>query len=292
MKEEEIDGKINTLKMPERWILNELNELVKRVSYDLDNYHFADIAVSIYEFFWFKFCDWYIEISKIELNKKESPYRNTVQNVLAKVLKDSLIVMHAVVPFITEEIYQALPVSEKKESIMLETWPEVKSSYMYDTAEMTKLMNLIYAVRNLRGDLEVSPAEKSDVAADLKGHEGFLKENEEIIKSLAKVQVFIDEKRPGFISKEVKNAKNEIIGYIGINTDNLKDIERVIKNKQDALKKLENGVASVTAKLGKEDFVKHATEKTIAEEKEKLKRYEQDCVSLRLIIEALRAVKR
>jgi valyl-tRNA synthetase len=291
MQEIKINEKISGLKMPERWILNELNETVRRMTDDMENYRFSDAAQTLYDFFWREYCDWYVEISKIEVNKKDSPYRNTVQNVLAAVLKDSLTLMHVIIPFITEEIYQNLPMAGKKESIMLESWPENRDIYKYDTSVMGSLQNLIYIIRNLRGDLEISPAERVDCVVELSGGDGLLKENDEIIKSLAKVNAFIAEKRPGFISKEIKDSKGAVIGRAGVNTDNLKDPGRVLKNKQDSLKKLENGVAAVRSKLANGDFVKHASEKVLAEEKEKLARYEQDCSDINKIIEELRKIK-
>ncbi len=112
------------LKIFEKWILNELNVLKEKITYDMENYKFSDAALSLYDFFWHVFCDWYIEISKVELTKQDSDYKNIIQNVLLYILKDTLILMHVIIPFITEEIYTHLPLPSKKDSIMLENWPE------------------------------------------------------------------------------------------------------------------------------------------------------------------------
>jgi len=286
MKEEEI--RVQDLKMPEKWILSELSAVIERVSNDLDNYRFSDAASSLYEFFWFKFCDWYIEIAKITLAGNDPKLANTVKNVLSKVLRDILKLMHVIIPFITDEIYRNLPVSGKKDSIMLEQWPETLAVHGFDGSEMAALQDIIYTIRNLRGELEISPADRTDVVFEL---DDFGKEissrYEGIIKALAKVNNFITEKKAGYVSKEVKNREKKSYGSIGINPDAVKDLAKVIKNKQEAVKKLENGVAAARAKLANENFIKNANEKAIEEEKEKLKRYESDVESLKSIISLL-----
>jgi valyl-tRNA synthetase len=266
--------------------LNELNVIIQRITDDLEKYQFSDAALAFYEFFWHTFCDWYIEISKIELNKTGSPYRNIVQNVLAHALKESLILMHVMTPFITEEIYQGLPVTEKKESIMLETWPEYKEKFRYDPGGMAALQEIIYIIRNLRGDLEISPAEKIDVCVETKNTD-LLHDNEEMVKSLAKVNAFITEKKRGFIGREIKDSKGKKTGEAGMNAEQIKEPARVLKNKQEALKKLENGVKITGDKMENENFMKHATEKVVAEEKEKLVRLTLDCENLRALIKVL-----
>src|ERR1035437_10896906 len=84
------------LKLPEKWILARANSLSKKLSEGLDKYKFAETASILYDFFWHDFCDWYIEMSKIELQKEDSEYKNIVKNVLLKVLKDSLVMLHQI----------------------------------------------------------------------------------------------------------------------------------------------------------------------------------------------------
>jgi len=109
--------RIKNLSEADKKILNELNKLVKSVNKDLGNYHFARALQTIYYFFWHKFCDYYIEESKKQNDEK-------TQKILLYVLLTSLKLLHPFIPFITEEIYQKLPVQNKKENLMVEEWPE------------------------------------------------------------------------------------------------------------------------------------------------------------------------
>jgi len=268
------------LKLPERWILGELDSLIERVTRSLEEYRFSEAAVSLYEFFWHSFCDWYIETAKIEIYKEESEYAGTVKKVLAKVLKESIIMMHPVIPFITEEIYSNLPLAAKTGTIMKESWPEAGTGSAGCKEEMETLMRIIYTIRNIRGELEIGPGEKAEVYMNLEADAAKIAEEYgEIIKILGKASGFIREKKPVFIGRQPAGT-----GEIGINGDQIKDAAGLIKRKSAALLKLESRVKSVERKLLNADFKANAPVKVIAEEEEKLAKMKADAEALKGLI--------
>ena len=271
---------IDKLKLPEKWILAGVNALSKKLSEGLDKYKFSEAASALYDFFWHDFCDWYIEMSKIELLKEDSEYKNIVKNVLLKVLKDSLIMLHPVVPFVTEEIYQNLPMNGKKESIMLEDWPEAVRIFDFaaeELSEMDDMMSLIFRIRQLRGDLEISPADKVEAYVVMEADRADMTAKfADIIKMLAKVSSFTDKPAGNLIVRPVIAAGNREIGRAGLDTSSVKDRAKVIANKEKKVSDIEKGITGVKNKLSNPNFVNNAMKKTIDEEQAKLENYEAD----------------
>ena len=268
----EIGLKPAGLKMPEKWILSEAEKLKERVTEDLEKYRFSDAALSLYGFFWHEFCDWYVEISKIELYKEGNEYKNTVQNVLLKVLKDALLLMHPFIPFITEEIYKNLSFKEKKESIMLESWPALAPDFKAEVPEMKAVMDVIYHIRNLRGELAVSPGDKVDAYIDTEKNE-ILKGNTGIINFLAKSKsvIFEEPKKDSVVGR-----KAEGLGYIGIDIKGVVDVVKQKENLKKKKEKYEGFIKSVEKKLSNEKFVKNAPKKVVDEEKAKIEKNKEE----------------
>jgi len=292
IKEVDLAKYTASMKLPEKWILSGVNSLSKKLSENLDKYKFSETAALIYDFFWHDFCDWYIEMSKIELLKEDSEYKNIVKNVLLKVLRDCLVMLHPVVPFVTEEIYMNLPMSNKKESIMLETWPEYNKSFNFpadELNEMDDMMSLIYRIRQLRGDLEISPADKVEAYVVMEDKRADLTlKFADIIKMLAKVTEFTTEIGANRVVRPVTVVGNRVIGKAGINTTAIKDKQKVITNKEKKVADIEKGIIGVKNKLNNPNFVNNAMKKTLDEEKAKLEGYEADIKVLMDLINDLK----
>jgi valyl-tRNA synthetase len=290
---EEIDLGVKTkeLKMPEKWILSEMNKLIRRVSEDMEKYRFSDAAISVYEFFWHTFCDWYIEISKIELAAPNSAYKNIVQNVLLAVLRSALILMHPIMPFITEEIYQSISFKGKKQSIMIETWPEYDQDFEFDGAqleEMDDLQKYIYTIRNLRGEYEISPAEKTGVYIGQVKKDNIHRKYEAIIKQLAKTEKILDAYDPAsFITANVTSAKGANIAVVGINRNVLKNVGAIIKNKEKRIVELEKAIAGIKNKLDNPKFIENAAKKLVEEETIKMNTYTEEIGKIKNQIQGL-----
>lgn len=288
----DLGAKAASLKLPEKWMLSALNDFIRSIEDGLEKYRFSETALYIYEFFWHTFCDWYIEISKIELAKPDNAeYANTVKNVLFKVLKDSLVVMHPFIPFITEEIYSNIPDAAKKGSIMLETWPAARAEFNFDKkglADMDDLMKVIYTVRNLRGELDFSPAVKVDVFLKLESNGRVIKEYADIIKTLGKVNNILEEAGASFIIRPVVSAGAAVIGSAGIDRNAITDRAKVIASREKRLLDVEKAVVSASNKLNNPNFVNNAMKKAVEEEKAKLAVYESEKKALQEFISDLK----
>ena len=149
------------LAIEDKWILSKVNTLAKEVTDNLERFELGIAVAKLYDFIWDVFCDWYIEIAKIRLQSGEGS--DTAKAVLVYVLTDILKLLHPFMPFITEEIYQAIP--HDTESIMISKWPEYDPtlSFADEEAQMEKIMDAIRAIRNRRAEMNIPPSKKSKV---------------------------------------------------------------------------------------------------------------------------------
>ena len=157
------EGPRGELELADRWILSRYASTVEKVTESLENYDLGTAGQLLFEFIWNEFCDWYIELTKPRLyNKEDVLARHTAQSVLFEVLEGTLRLLHPYMPFLTEEIWQNLPV--QGDSIMMQTWPEVPA-YKDAVAErnMTLLMEAIKAIRNIRAEMKVAPGQKVEI---------------------------------------------------------------------------------------------------------------------------------
>jgi len=157
------EGPRGELALADRWILSRYASTVEKVTEALENFDLGEAGRLLYEFIWNEFCDWYIELTKPRLyNKEEVLARHTAQSILFEVLEGTLRLLHPYMPFLTEEIWQNLPV--QGDSIMMQSWPE-KTVYQDAVAEgnMTLLMEAIKAIRNIRAELKVAPGQKIEI---------------------------------------------------------------------------------------------------------------------------------
>jgi len=157
------EGPRGELALADRWILSRYASTVEKVTEALENFDLGEAGRLLYEFIWNEFCDWYIELTKPRLyNKEEVLARHTAQSILFEVLEGTLRLLHPYMPFLTEEIWQNLPV--QGDSIMMQSWPE-KPVYQDAVAEgnMTLLMEAIKAIRNIRAELKVAPGQKIEI---------------------------------------------------------------------------------------------------------------------------------
>ena len=174
--------RLGSLELADRWILSRLNQSIKQVTDDLENYQFGEAARLLYAFVWGEFCDWYVEIAKIRLHGEDEKAKAEVIMVLLKVLETVLKLLHPFMPFITEEIYQKIV---KVKTIMLEEWPRVDEK-MIDQgieAEMSSNIEIIRTLRNLRAEQKIPHKERT--LAKLPNDKPI---NEVYVKRLAKVE--------------------------------------------------------------------------------------------------------
>ena len=148
------------LELEDKWILSKLNTLIREVTDNMDAFELGVASAKVYDFIWDNYCDWFIELTKNRLNSEDPAARENAQNVLCYVLIETLKLLHPFMPFITEEIYQALPHTE--EFLMLSKWPEYDEALSFPAEEeaMQNVIEAITAIRARRNEMNVGPGRK------------------------------------------------------------------------------------------------------------------------------------
>lgn len=154
-----------TYSFVDQWLLTRLQQTISAVTEALDTYRFDMLAQTLYEFIWNEYCDWYVELAKTQLQKGDAAQQRATRRTLVRVLETVLRLLHPVMPFITEELWQTLaPLANAKQtdSIMLAAWPVVDESLIQPAAmeQMTYLQDMINSVRNLRGEMGLAMSVK------------------------------------------------------------------------------------------------------------------------------------
>ena len=152
------------LELEDKWVLSRLNTLIKEVTENMDAYELGVASAKVYDFIWDTYCDWYIELTKGRMQGEDQAARLAAENVLSYVLIQMLKLLHPFMPFITEEIYQALPhvAGEDASFIMLSDWPVYDETFAFpaEEAAMEKIMDAIRAIRTRRSEMNVAPGRK------------------------------------------------------------------------------------------------------------------------------------
>ena len=148
------------LELEDKWTLSKLNTLIREVTDNMDAFELGVASAKVYDFIWDNYCDWFIELTKNRLNSEDPAARENAQNVLCYVLIETLKLLHPFMPFITEEIYQALPHTE--EFLMLSKWPEYGEALSFPAEEeaMQNVIEAITAIRARRNEMNVGPGRK------------------------------------------------------------------------------------------------------------------------------------
>ena len=258
------------LEIEDKWVLTKLNTLIKEVTENMDAYELGVASAKVYDFIWDTYCDWYIELTKARLYGENEKSKLAAQKVLVYVLDQFLRLLHPFMPFITEEIWQAIPHEGK--FLMLADWPKYNESLNFgaEAAHMESVMNAIRSIRNRRAEMNVPPSKKSTlyVVSD-KGE--IFRQGEGFICRLAYAdKVIICENDPEGHENMVCVVTNDAKLYIPLEEliDFEKELARLEKEKANCLKQ----IAMFEGKLSNEAFVSRAPEKVVAEQREKLEK--------------------
>lgn len=271
----EVDLKQAKLNLASRWILARLNQVIKEVDYNFDKYEFGEGNKALYNFVWNDFASWYVEISKVDLQSDDAENKNITQNVLVYVLMQIIKMLHPIVPFITEEIYQTLP--HKEESITISSWPTVEEAFNDEEAinSLNIVMEIISAVRNERAKASKAPSAKINIRLEAK-----LQEVCDILNSAKPYLLKFTNPNELVITTDKANLENQVVVVLNdltiyIPTNDLVDIEEVIKKLEGELKKLEGELLRSNNMLNNPNFVNKAPEAKIQAERDKKAMYEE-----------------
>jgi len=260
------------LSEPDKWILHRLNEAIRETDQALAEYRFNEAAMGLYQFTWSEFCDWYLELSKRDLYNAGPERKKMAQYVLWYTLDHLLRLLHPFMPFITEEIWQALPGDKAVPSIMLATYPEFSDSRSFpETAgRMERVMAVINAIRNIRGEMEVPPSKEIVVILSCGSDESreLMKHNEGSIMGLARVgdlAIGINVEKPEDASLQVAGDVQIFVPLKGL-VDVAAEEERLLKE----IGKIAKEIEMFSNKLENPAFVDRAPADIVAKEREKL----------------------
>ena len=258
------------LHIEDKWILNQYNKLVSEVTENLEKYELGIAAQKLYDFIWDELCDWYIELVKPRFFEKGES-NETAQNVLVYVLSNTLKLLHPFMPFITEEIWQALP--HEGESIMISDWPKADAALCDGAAaaEMLEIMNAIKGIRNVRNEMNVPPSKKVKLYV-VTQEENLFKQALVFFEKLAGAsETEIVSDKTGISDNVVSVAleKAEILLPMDELVDREKEIERLSKEKA----RLEGEIKRVEGKLSNKGFTDKAPAAVVEEERQKGEKY-------------------
>ena len=270
------------LAIEDKWILSKVNTLAKEVTDNLERFELGIAVAKLYDFIWDVFCDWYIEIAKIRLQSGEGA--DTAKAVLVYVLTDILKLLHPFMPFITEEIYQAIP--HDTESIMISKWPEYDPtlSFADEEAQMEKIMDAIRAIRNRRAEMNIPPSKKSKVYVETAFSDVFAV-GSEFIKRLAYASDVEIADAFGDLGNTVTIVTNEAKIYIPLG--DLVDFEAEAKRLQKELAAAEEKLAFINKKLDNPGFVNKAPEKVVQQNRDEAAKLTEKIANLRSSLENL-----
>jgi valyl-tRNA synthetase len=271
--------------LADRWILSRLNSVTRDVQAALMDYRFNDAASVLYHFIWHEYCDWYLELSKPALNQeKGSAERKATQTVLAHALETSLRLLHPFTPFITEEIWQLIPrtasVAGKKstgaaESIMMAAYPEADEQMINPGIErdMQMVMDLIMAIRNIRGEMNIAPS--MQIRAIVKVETPEIGEHLEktatyvtTLARLAELQISEAVKKPKAAATGVIKGAEVYVPLEGI-IDLTQECDRLKKE----IAKISKDIEVFSRKLSNKDFVDKAPKAVVEKDTAKLEEF-------------------
>ena len=267
MEVEDID--LTNVSMIDKWILKRFNEVLQSVTANMEKYEYALVGNELYSFIWDDFCSWYIELSKAGLQSEDETVRKAAQSTLVTVLSGIVRMLHPFMPFVTEEIYLAIP--HTKESINLETWPEMIEIDMSDE-EMTsirQLITMIEAVRSLRVDYNLKPS--MDIEVVIKN------ENNEIMPCIEYINAILQKMChatwTSVESNEEMAVRPILNGTLNVPLASIINVEEEIEKLTKELKRLTQEIKRGEGMLNNPNFVNKAPEAKVNAEREKLEGY-------------------
>ncbi len=262
------------LSLPDRWVLSRLHRVSEEIAAALDDYRYNEAAGIAYQFVWHEFCDWYLEAIKPTLyDETRGPSRMATKQVLWTTLKDILILLHPFAPFVTEEIWDKLPGTEG--SIMLATYPS-PDRYVADIhklgnagEEMSLVMELITGIRNVRGEMNIAPSVKLDVAvaSTQRTVQQSVETHRELIANLARLnslKVQAKEEHSTTAATAIVNEATILVELKGV-VDFGQEAQRLEKE----IGKLSKELAGIDKKLSNQGFLSKAPGQVVAEVREK-----------------------
>ncbi|MGE5582773.1 MAG: valine--tRNA ligase [Bacillota bacterium] len=270
------------LTVPDQWILSRMEETSAEVTRLLERYDLGAAASLLYEFLWNEYCDWYIEFSKPRLYQEENALERRVsQAVLARVLRQTMELLHPFMPFLTEEIWQALP--HNGESIMIAKWPVTNEKLRFPAAdsEIKMVIEVIRTIRNIRAEANVPPQKKVEaILAGAPEKTAILARNMHYISNMAGLE------KHRLVTEDSYKAENAISAVaagitIFMPVAGLVDVAREKERLSKELGQLEVEIGKIEARVGSPAFTSKAPPQVVAKEREKLETFKEKTAKIK-----------
>ncbi|MEN8140481.1 MAG: valine--tRNA ligase [Thermodesulfobacteriota bacterium] len=258
------------LALPHAWILSRLNQATIDSHRALNDFRYNDYASTLYQFIWHELCDWYLEWIKADLYGDDDEAKETARLVLLTVLEESLLLLHPIAPFITEEIWQALP--GERDSIMISPFPEARDQWQNSEAETSAqlVMEIIGGIRNIRSEMQIHPKAEVEafiISSDAAANERIMAQAQSIktLTRLKSLEIESSGQVPKGAASYILADKEIFVPLAG-----LIDVEQEMAKLKKARQKLEKQEKQTSGKLKNEKFLANAPADVVAKEQEKL----------------------
>ena len=297
--EEQVPGRpenIEDYSQADLWIQSCFQKTLQKVEQGMESYRFDLVSQAIYDFFWNEYCDWYLELSKPVLwDESASPAQlNATRYTLLSVLEQSLRLAHPFLPFITEEIWQKLApmLGIQGESIMLQPYPAQNASIIDPKVdnEIDWVKGVVEAVRNIRGEMAISPAKAIPVllSKGSKQDKLYLEANSQFLSKLAKLESlsWLDK------AEDAPLSSTQLVGTMEVLVPmaGLIDLDAELSRLNKEVDKLDKEISKLSGKLGNEKFVANAPAEVVEKEKQKLAAAEASQAQLKEQLEKIQAL--
>lgn len=271
-----------TLTIEDKWVLSQYNKLVKQVTDNIEKYELGVAVQKLYDFIWDIMCDWYIELTKARLQAGGQTSLDA-QQVLLYVMSNTIKLLHPFMPFITEEIWQALPTD--CDSIMISKWPEFKEELCFEAEEreFAKVMDAIKGIRNARNEMNVPPSRKASVYIATEFEDTFTSAKPFFERLASASEVIVAKEYNIESAVQVVTEAAKIFIPLDDLIDKQKELERLMKEKAAC----EKDIAQLSAKANNENFVTKAPAKVVEEIKTKLAKAQELLAKIEESINAL-----
>jgi valyl-tRNA synthetase len=263
--------------LADRWIVSRLHAVARDVQAALEEYRFNDAASALYQFIWHEYCDWYVELSKPSLKDEDPLKKKEAQTTLVMTLETALRLLHPIMPFITEEIWQKLPrkIRGDSESIMIAPYPKPEERYINESIEqsMRLPMEAILCIRNIRGEMNIPPRER--VRANIRV------ENDDVLKNfvqtagyvtslagLSHIAIALDTAKPeGSATGTIRGAE------VYVNSDQVIDTGTERDRLMKEIAKISKDIDVFSKKLSNKNFVDKAPKEVVEKDTAKLEEF-------------------
>lgn len=254
------------LSLADKWIISELNTLIKETNKKYDKYELGNVANDLYDFFWGKFCDWYIEMSKVSDDK------SATASVLNYVFTTLLKLLHPIIPFVTEKIYLELP--HHDETIMLSEYPKYNKKYEFESehTKMELVLDIIRQIRGVRAEMKVADNVKTNLLVIPLSDKEIVESALRVIEKLSNSKDIKLISSESEIKEECTSLVNTLIKAF-IPSSSLVDVEKEKIRLTQELEKAESEIKRAEGKLNNQGFVAKAPAHLVEEEKAKIEKY-------------------